>query len=56
MIVELWDMVKSFSSLGLRIKNTKEYLNSYLKNDEGFYSNRVVMFTTKFLAMTKHTK
>jgi len=49
-------MAKSFASLGLRIQNTKEYLNSYLKNDEGFYSNKVVMFTTKFLAMTKHTK
>jgi hypothetical protein len=47
LIVELWDMAKSFTSLGLRIQNTKEYLNSDLKNDEGFYTDGVVMFTTR---------
>jgi hypothetical protein len=31
LIVELWDMSKSFPSLGLIIQNTKEYLNSDLK-------------------------
>jgi hypothetical protein len=40
-------MEKCFTSLGLRIQNTKEYLNSDLKNDEGFYTDGVVMFTIK---------
>jgi hypothetical protein len=56
LIVELWDMAKSFASLGLRIQNTKEYLNSYLKNDEGFYTDGVVMFTMKVSAMTEKTR
>jgi hypothetical protein len=33
LILQLWDMEKSFFSLGLRIQNTNDYLNSYLKND-----------------------
>jgi hypothetical protein len=53
LILELWDMEKSFTSLGLRIQNTKEYLNSDLKNDEGFYTDGVVMFTTRVAAMTE---
>ena len=52
LILELWDMEKSFTSLGLRIQNTKEYLNSDLKNDEGFYIDGVVMFTTRVVVMT----
>ena len=49
-------MAKGFSSLGFRIQNTKEYLNSDLKNDEGFYIDGVVMFTIKFLTMTEKTR
>jgi hypothetical protein len=56
LIVELWDIAKIFSSLGLRIQNTKQYLNSDLKNDEGFYTNEVVMFTTRVLEMTEKTR
>jgi hypothetical protein len=56
LIVELWDMAKGFASLSLRIQNTREYLNSNLKNDEGFYTDRVVMFAMKVLAMTEKTK
>jgi hypothetical protein len=56
LIVELWDMEKSFASLGLRIQNTKEYLNSDLKNDEGFYTDGVVMFTMKVSTMTEKTR
>jgi vacuolar-type H+-ATPase subunit C/Vma6 len=52
-IIERWDMENIFSSLGLRIQNTKEYLNSDLKNDEGFSTNEVVMFTTRVSAMTE---
>jgi hypothetical protein len=52
LIFELWDMAKIFSSLGLRIHNTKEYLNSDLKNDEEFYTNGVVMFAMKVSTMT----
>jgi len=53
LIMELWDMAKSFVALGLRIQNTKEYLNSDLKNDEGFYTDGVVMFTTRVVEMTE---
>jgi hypothetical protein len=56
LIAELWVMEKSFASLGLRIQNSKEYLNSYLKNDDGFYIDEVVMFTMKVLIMTKITR
>jgi len=49
LILELWDMANSFSSLGLRIHNTKEYL----KNDEGFYTYGVVMFAMKVSKMTE---
>jgi hypothetical protein len=51
LILELWDMEKSFSFLGLRIHNTREYLNIYLKNDEGFYTDGVVMFAVKVWTM-----
>jgi hypothetical protein len=47
---------KKFSSLGLRIQNTREYLNSDLKNDEGFYTDGVVMFAMKVSAMTEQTR
>jgi hypothetical protein len=53
LVLELWDMTNSFASPGLRIQNTKEYLNSDLKNDEGFYTDGFVMFTTKVATMTK---
>jgi hypothetical protein len=51
LILELWDLEKSFSSLGLRIQNTKEYLNADLKNDEGFCTDGVAMFIAKVSAM-----
>jgi hypothetical protein len=47
LILELWDMEKIFSSLSLRIQNIREYLNSDLKNDEGFYADGLVMFAMK---------
>jgi hypothetical protein len=56
LILELWDMEKSFSSLGLRIQNIREYLNSDLKNDEGFYTDGVVMFAMKVSAMTEQLR
>ena len=49
-------MANFFASLGLRIHNTREYLNSDLKNDEGFYTDGVVMFAMKVSAMTEHTR
>jgi hypothetical protein len=52
LILELWDMEKSFASLGLRVKNTKEYLGANLKNDKGFYVDGVAIFVAKVLAMT----
>jgi hypothetical protein len=51
LILELWDMEKIFSSLGLRVQNTKEYLGADMKNDEGFYVDGIAMFATKVLAM-----
>ena len=56
LIVELWDMENSFAYLGLIIQNTKEYLNSDLKNNEGFYTDVVVMFTTRVAAMIEKTR
>ena len=48
---------KGFLLSWLIIQNTQKYLNSNLKNDEGFYTNGVVMFTTRVVAMTcKMTK
>jgi len=56
LILELWDMANSFASHGLRIQNTKDYLNSNLKNDEGFYIDIVVMFTARFVVMIEETR
>jgi hypothetical protein len=52
----MWEMAKGFASLGLRIQNTREYFNSNLKNDEGFYTDGVVMFAIKVSTMTKKTR
>jgi len=52
LILYIWDLVKSFSSLKIIIQNTKEYLNADLKNDEGFITNGVAMFAAKVSAMT----
>ena len=49
-------MVKGFASLGLRIQNTREYFNSNLKNDEGFYTGGVVMIVMKVSSMTEKTR
>ena len=51
LILDLWDMEKIFSTLGLRVQNTKEYLGADLKNDEGFYVDEVEMFVAKVLTM-----
>jgi hypothetical protein len=56
LILDLWDLEKKNSSLGLRIQNTKEYLNAYLKNDEGFFTDGVAMFVEKVSAMTDHRR
>jgi hypothetical protein len=52
LILELWDIAKSSNNIGLRIQNTKEYLNLDLKNDEGLYTDEVVMFTTRVAKLT----
>jgi hypothetical protein len=51
LILDLWDMEKIFSTLGLKVQNTKEYLGADLKNDEGFYVDEVEMFVAKVLTM-----
>jgi hypothetical protein len=56
LILELWDLSKSFASIGLRIQNTREYLNIDLKNDEGFYIDGVVMFAVKVSVMTERMR
>jgi hypothetical protein len=47
---------KTISTLGLIIQNTKEYLNAYFKNDEGFFTDGVAMFVEKVSAMTDHRR
>jgi hypothetical protein len=56
LILNTWDLAKSFSSLGVRIQNTKEYLNADIENDEGFLKDGVSMFTAKVLAMTEQRR
>jgi hypothetical protein len=47
---------KKKSSIGLRIQNTKEYLNTNLTNDEGFFTDGVAMFVAKVSAMTEQRR
>jgi hypothetical protein len=56
LILELWDLAKRFASIGLGIQNAGEYLNTYLKNDEGFYTYGVVMFAIKVSKMMKQMR
>jgi hypothetical protein len=56
LILNTWDLAKSLSSLGVKIQNTKEYLNADIANDEGFLKDGVSMFATKVLAMTEQTR
>jgi len=49
-------MRKRFSSLGLRVHNTKEYLGADMKNTEGFYVDGIVMFAAKVLAMANQMR
>jgi hypothetical protein len=56
LILYLWDLAKIFSTLRLRIKNTKEYFNAYLKNDEGFFTDGVSIFVAKVSTMTYHRR
>jgi hypothetical protein len=56
LILNTWDLAKSLSSLGVKIQNTKEYLNTDIANDEGFLKDGVSMFATKVLAMTEQTR
>jgi hypothetical protein len=56
LVLYLWDLEKTFSSLRLKIQNTKEYLNADLKNDEGFFRYGVSTFIAKVLAMTDHAR
>jgi hypothetical protein len=56
LILYLWDFAKKKSTLGLIIQNTKEYLNAYLKNDEGFFTDEVAMFVEKLSAMADHRR
>jgi hypothetical protein len=56
LILDLWDLAKQNSTLGIRIQNTKEYLNAYLNNDEGFFTDGVSIFVAKVSAMTDHRK
>jgi hypothetical protein len=55
-ILDLWNLEKKNSSLELKIQNTKEHFNAYLKNDEGFFTYGVAMFIEKVSTMTNHTR
>lgn len=56
LILDLWGLAKSFCTLRLKIQNTKEYLNADLKNDEGFFTDGVVMFVMKVSGMADHRR
>jgi hypothetical protein len=53
LILELWDLAKCVASISLKIQNTREYLNTDLKNDEGFYTYGDVMFVVKVSKMVE---
>jgi hypothetical protein len=53
LILETWDLASSFVSLGSKIQNFREYLQSDLKNDEGFYKDVVITFVLKISGMTE---
>jgi len=55
LILELWNLAKRFAYIGLRIQNTRKYVNVDLKND-GFYIDRVVMFTLKVSKMIEQMR
>jgi hypothetical protein len=56
LILDLWDLAKNNSTLGLRIQNTKEYLNADLKNDEGFFTDGISIFVAKVSTMMDHRR
>jgi hypothetical protein len=53
LIIEAWEMSKRMVSFGTRAHAFHEYLQTYLKNKEGFYLNVVVPFVFKVTNMTE---
>jgi hypothetical protein len=52
LIIEAWNMSKSMVSFGTRAHSFHEYLQAYLKNEEGFYLDAVIPFDFKVTNMT----
>jgi hypothetical protein len=53
LIIEAWELAKNIVSFGSKEHVFHEYLQADLKNEEGFYTNVVLPFETKFSNMTE---
>jgi hypothetical protein len=53
LIIEAWEVSKNIVSFGSREHSFHEYLQGYLKNEEGFYIDVVLPFGTNVLNMTE---
>jgi hypothetical protein len=53
LLLEAWDLMNRFVSLGSKITNLREYLQVNLENDEFFYKDVVTTFVLKVSGMTK---
>ena len=51
LIKSSWEMSKNMVSFGTRAHDFHEYLQAYLKNDQGFYLDAVVPFGVKITSM-----
>jgi len=53
LILEEWELVNIFVSLGSKITNLRQYLQENLENDEGFYKFGVTTFVLKVKSRRK---
>jgi hypothetical protein len=53
LIIGAWEMSKSMVSFGTIAHVFHEYLQAYVKNEQGFYLDAVVPFGVKVTGMTK---
>jgi hypothetical protein len=57
LILEIWKLATSSTSLSSRILNFKDYLQKDLENDEHFYKEFVGTFSTKVSSLNEfHTR
>jgi hypothetical protein len=53
LILEAWELVNSYVSLGSKLTNLRQYLHVVLENDEGFYKEVVITFVLKVFCMSE---